>query len=455
MFCFQKTSTKTAIPLEIVQSCNFKSWKKNQTASLKTWIKHTGFNAKHLEVKIQYKKSGDIEKVFVGLDDIDQILMLKMLPLSLLEKTYFLNTPLEGHSLHLFLIAWGIGSYQFDQYKKAKRQPAKLVMPKSCDHKYIENIVITDHFVRNLMNMPANDLTPHELAQCVGLLAKEYHGMAKEIVGQDLILTRHHAIYAVGKASEHEPRLIDLTWGNKKHPKITIIGKGVCFDAGGLDIKTAQGMQHMKKDMGGAAHALGLARMIMEAKLPIRLRVLIPAVENVISGNAYRPGDIIKMHNEKTVEIVNTDAEGRLILADALSTASLEKPDLMIDLATLTGAATVAFGNEISAVFSNDMEIMDAVLAFADQEKDPIWPLPLYAPYKKLLDSQIADITNCGSKPIAGAITAALFLSEFVDDNIPWLHFDITGWNDEKKGAEMVAIRALFNYLKSVYSKKH
>lgn len=454
--CFQKTKTKNSIPLEIVFSSQFSSWQKNQPAPTKAWVKRSGFKAHHLEINIIYKKSGEIEKILCGLSDKERIFSLRSLPLSLPEKTYYIeNNNLEGQTLQQAILAWGIGSYQFERYKSSRRQPAKLVIPKSCDAAFINNIVSTDGFVRDLMNTPANDLTPHDLAQLTGFIAKEHHAMAKEIVGKDLLLTQHNAIYAVGKASSTEPRLIDLTWGDKNHPKITIIGKGVCFDSGGLNIKPTDGMAIMKKDMGGAAHALGLARMIMDTKLPIRLRVLIPAVENMISGDAYRPGDVIKMHNGKTVEITNTDAEGRLILADALSTASLDKPDLIIDLATLTGAATVALGADIAALFSNNESLQNSILAFAKQEHDPMWPMPLYAPYRKLLDSKIADMTNAASKPMGGAITAALFLKEFVDDNISWIHLDLRGWNDNDQCAEMVTIRALFSYLKSVYSKKH
>lgn len=453
--CFQKSKTKKSIPLEIIFSNTFSSWQKTQPASIKSWVKQSGFKADHLETKIIYKKSGDIEKVLVGLKDKEQVFDLRALPFSLPEKTYYIENEPEGHLLQQTIIAWGIGSYQFDKYKISKRLPAKLIIPKSCDAAFINNVVLTDSFVRDLMNTPANDLTPHDLAQITGLLAKEHLAIAKEIVGKDLILTQHNAIYTVGKSSVNEPRLIDLTWGDKNHPKITLVGKGVCFDSGGLNIKTTEGMAIMKKDMGGAAHALGLARMIMDTKLPVRLRVLIPAVENVISGNAYHPGDVIKMHNGKTVEITNTDAEGRLILADALSTACLDKPDLLIDLATLTAAATIALGTDITALFSNDKNLMDSILAFAKQEHDPMWPMPLYEPYRKLLDSKIADMTNAASKPSGGAITAALFLKEFIGENIPWVHLDLRGWNDHNQCAEMIAIRALLSYLKSVYSKKH
>ena len=246
--------------------------------------------------------------------------------------------------------------------------------------------------------------------------------------------------------------MIDLRWGNKKHPKITLVGKGVCFDTGGLDIKPSSAMLLMKKDMAGGAHALGLARMIMQAKLPVCLRVLVPAVENAISGNAFRPGDVINSRKGLTVEIGNTDAEGRLVLADALTEAVSEKPELIIDLSTLTGAARIAVGTEISALFSNNDDVAHDVIKHATRQNDPIWRLPLFASYRDSLNSSIADINNAGSDSYAGAITAALFLKEFVTDNTPWLHFDMMAWNLKSRagrpqGGEAMALRALFSYL--------
>ena len=256
-------------------------------------------------------------------------------------------------------------------------------------------------------------------------------------------------IHAVGRASNRPPRLIDLTWGKARDPKVTLVGKGVCFDSGGLDLKPASSMLMMKKDMGGAAHALGLARMIMMAALPVRLRVLVPAVENSVSGDAFRPLDILESRAGKTVEIGNTDAEGRLVLADALTEALSEKPAMLFDFATLTGAARVALGPDLPALFCNDDSLAADLCQAGEATDDPLWRMPLWKPYRRLLDSPVADINNAGSIPQAGAITAALFLQEFVGDTVPWAHFDIYAWNQtprsgRQKGAEAMAIRAVY-----------
>jgi leucyl aminopeptidase len=330
--------------------------------------------------------------------------------------------------------------------------PAQLVLPKEVDHSPIENIVESIYLVRTLINVPTDDMGPSELAAAAAQLAKKYKAMFKQIIGKELLKNNYASIYTVGRGSDDAPRLLDLRWGNKKHPKVTLVGKGVCFDTGGLDIKPASAMLLMKKDMGGAAHVLGLARMIMEAKLPICLRVLIPAVENAVDGNAYRPGDIITSRKGITIEVGNTDAEGRVVLADALTEAVSEKPDLLIDIATLTGAARVALGTELPAVFSNQDKIVEELTIHAKLVQDPIWRLPLFALYRDSLNSSIADINNNASDSYGGAITAGLFLKEFVPDDISWLHFDLMAWNlktraGRPQGGEAMALRALFSYL--------
>jgi leucyl aminopeptidase len=292
------------------------------------------------------------------------------------------------------------------------------------------------------------------MAEAVSKLAKQCGASLTEIVGEDLLTKNYASIYTVGRASDDAPRLLDMTWGQENHPKVTLVGKGVCFDSGGLDIKPASYMLLMKKDMAGGAHVFGLARMIMDAKLPVRLRVLVPVVENVISGNAYRPGDVIKSRSGLTIEVGNTDCEGRVILADALTEAVSEKPDLLIDITTLTGAARVALGTELPAVFSNNDAVVADVIKHGDSVNDPMWRLPLFKQYREHLNSQIADINNNSSEPYAGAISAALFLNEFVPKDIPWLHFDLMAWNlraraGRPQGAEAFALRALFDYIKA------
>jgi leucyl aminopeptidase len=310
--------------------------------------------------------------------------------------------------------------------------------------------------VRDLVNRPAADLGPNALEAEARRIAKSYKAEAIVTAGEALE-TGYPLIHAVGKAAarEHAPRLIELEWGDPRHPRIAIVGKGITFDTGGLDIKPASGMRLMKKDMGGAAHALALAELIMAAHLPVRLHMLVAAAENSIAGNAMRPGDIIKSRKGISVEIDNTDAEGRLVLADALTKAIQDKPELIIDFATLTGAARVALGPDLPAMFSNDESIANAMLAASQAASDPLWRMPLWAPYMEMLDSDIADTSNSGGA-FAGAVTAALFLQKFVPDDVPWVHLDTFAWRPTSKpgrpkGGEALGLRAVFRYLTETY----
>ena len=344
-------------------------------------------------------------------------------------------------------LGWGLGCYRFTHYQSANddRRGASLCFKSASVATQIESINLT----RDLINTPGSDMMPQHLAQAAQALAANCHASYSEIVGDDLLKHNYPTIHAVGRASVHAPRLIDLHWGEPGDKKITLVGKGVCFDSGGLDIKPANGMRWMKKDMGGAAHVLGLANMIIAAKLPVRLRVLIAAVENAVSDNAFRPGDVIRTRSGKTVEIDNTDAEGRLVLCDALTEAASEKPELIIDFATLTGAARVAVGTELAAFFSNNAQLAAKLMNASITTQDPCWRLPLHQPYRNMLDSQIADICNSTESGLAGAITAALYLEEFVD-NCDWLHFDIMAFNTRDragrpKGGEAMGLRAAFD----------
>jgi leucyl aminopeptidase len=306
---------------------------------------------------------------------------------------------------------------------------------------------------RDLINTPANDMGPVQLEAATRAIADTYQADITVTTGLDLETQNYPLIYAVGKASTASPRLIDLRWGDPDAPKVTLVGKGVCFDSGGLDIKTAQGMLLMKKDMGGAAHALGLALLIMKLQVPVCLRVLIPAVENSIAGNATRPLDVIPSRKGITVEIGNTDAEGRLVLADALWEASREDPALIVDFATLTGAARVALGTELPAFFCNHPDLTAALKACGDQTADPLWNLPLHQPYRDLLNSKVADISNISSGSYGGAITAALFLQEFVKPKIPWIHIDMMAWNlrslpGRPEGGEVMGMRSVFELIR-------
>ncbi|MEO8400199.1 MAG: leucyl aminopeptidase family protein [Gammaproteobacteria bacterium] len=455
--CFTTQYSKKAIPILILTAKDFTAWLSKQNSFIKSWIASTGFKADASTICLLPDTSGKLTQVLCGISDMKNFWGVGNLPINLPEGQYIFNMDVSDFDLDNteyanFAIAWGLGAYQFTRYKKASKKVAQLVLPKSYDIELITNTVESINLVRDLINTPTEDMGPSELAEATLDLGKEYNAKVKQIIGDELLKNNFPLIHAVGRACDDEPRLLDLRWGNKKHPKVTLVGKGVCFDTGGLDIKPSNAMLLMKKDMAGAAHVLGLARMIMQAELPVNLRVLIPAVENSVAGNAFRPGDVIKSRKGITIEIGNTDAEGRLVLADALTEATSEKPDVLIDMATLTGAARVAVGTEISAMFSNHDVLANELIYHGNQNLDPIWRLPLYTLYRDSLNSSIADINNTSPDSYAGAITAALFLKEFVPDEIPWVHFDIMAWNLKSRagrplGGEAMALRALFSYL--------
>lgn len=449
--CFAKDQ-KDAIPITILQQNDFSGWLNKQNSFVKNWLTSNQFRGEVGNISLIPDASGKLANVLC-IADKKNFWATGNLALTLPEGFYQFDL-CTAEEYQNFAIAWGLGAYQFVRYKNPTRKVAQLVLPDHVDPDYINNIVESIYLVRSLINTPTDDMGPTELADAAVTLGKKYNAKIKQIVGDDLLKNNYASIYTVGRASDDAPRLIELRWGNKNHFKLTLVGKGVCFDTGGLDLKPSSAMLLMKKDMAGGAHALGLARMIMEAKLPIYLRVLIPAVENSVSGNAYRPGDIIKSRKGLTIEIGNTDAEGRVILADALTEAVSEKPDLLIDFTTLTGAARTAVGTEIAALFSNDDKVAEKVIQYGNESLDPMWRLPLFAPYREALNSPIADINNCTADSYAGAITAALFLKEFVPDEIPWLHFDMMAWNlkprpGRPQGGEAMTLRAVFSYLMS------
>ncbi len=355
-------------------------------------------------------------------------------------------------------LAFALASYRFERYRKSEKPRPRLVVADEAAHHRALAIASSICLARDLVNTPANDLGPEELEAAVAEVAASQGARLTKIVGDELLAQNYPTIHAVGRASNRAPRLLDLVWGDPGAPKVTLVGKGVCFDTGGLDIKPSSGMLMMKKDMGGAGLMLGLARAVMALGLPVRLRLLIPAVENSISGSAFRPGDILKTRKGLTVEIGNTDAEGRLILCDALAEADTEKPEIMIDAATLTGAARVALGSQLPALFASDDGLADAILAKGVATEEPLWRLPLHQPYRKLIDSPVADLNNVGSKPLGGAITAALFLQAFVTESPAWAHLDIFAWNDEPrpgrpKGAEATGLRPLLAMLEERYGR--
>jgi len=377
------------------------------------------------------------------------------LPRALARGTFFIDGAVTSAEATNAAVAWSLGCYRFRRYKKGEDSRAVLLWPMGADRAQVQRIVAAVTLVRDLVNTPAEDMGPAELAAAAAAVAARYRAKVKVTTGPTLAQS-FPTIHAVGRAAARGPRLIDLRWGPARAPKVTLVGKGVCFDSGGLDLKPASGMRWMKKDMGGAATVLGLAQMIMDAKLKLRLRVLIPAVENAVAGNAFRPGDIIRTRKGLTVEIGNTDAEGRLILCDALALGDEEAPELMIDCATLTGAARVALGPDLPVLFTDDEMLARDLEAHGRAAEDPLWRLPLYAPYRRMIDSPFSDINNAGEGGHAGAITAALFLKEFVAQAKAWAHIDLYAWNDSDRpgrprGGEAMAMRALFVLLAARY----
>jgi len=356
----------------------------------------------------------------------------------------------------LAVLAFLLGSYRFTRYRASEQRKLRLALPDGVDGAELTRITDAVFLARDLVNTPTNDLGPADLEAAAKKLAERFGAKFSVIEGDDLLEKNFPLIHAVGRAADQAPRLIDLRWGDAAHPRVTLVGKGVCFDTGGLDIKPSSGMLLMKKDMGGAAAALALAQLVMGAKLKVALRVLVPAVENSISDESFRPGDIYKSRKGITVEIGNTDAEGRLVLADALALADEETPDLMIDFATLTGAARVALGPELPPAYTDDDKLAADLARFAASENDPLWRMPLWKPYAAMLDSKIADMNNVSSGAFAGSITAALFLQRFVERAKSWLHLDIFAWNPSAKpgrpeGGEAMTVRALYALLKERY----
>ena len=366
-------------------------------------------------------------------------------------KYRFANAPKEAE---LAALGFLLGLYRFDRYKADASPRPELAPPDSVDWEKLQRIAAALAFGRDLVNRPANDLTPAALEDEATRLALQFGAKVETTRGEDLLARGLPLIHAVGAAAAEPPRLVDFSWGRADAPKVTLVGKGVVFDTGGLDIKPASGMELMKKDMGGAATALTLARLIMEAKLDVRLRVLIPIVENSISARAMRPGDIFRSRKGLTVEIGNTDAEGRLILADALALAAEEAPALMLDFATLTGAARVALGPDLPPFYTDDEGLASDIARYAAGAQDPVWRLPLWRPYDSMLESRFADLNNSPGSPFAGSITAALFLRRFAEGAKSWAHFDVYAWNPKPRahgpqGGEIQSARALFDLLRA------
>ena len=451
------TAGEPAIPILFVNAATFEATVTNIDDREQVYVRATGYEPKAGRYLVVPKADGTLAGVLFGIEAADEPVKDPFRPGALVgllpPGTYrFANAP---HDARLAALAFALGAYQFTRYRKADARKVRLVVPDGVDGEDLTCIVEGVTLARDLINTPSNDMGPAELEHAARMLAKRFAAKIEVTTGE--MLARHFPLVAaVGGGSARTPRLIDMTWGNESAPKITLVGKGVCFDTGGLDIKNDAGMLNMKKDMAGGATALGLAHMIMARKLKVRLRVIIPAVENSISGTSFRPRDIFTTRKGITVEIGNTDAEGRLILADALALADEDKPVLVVDFATLTGAARVALGPDVPAAFTDDDALAEEIARFAAAENDPLWRMPLWKPYETMLDSKVADTNNVSTGGQGGAITAALFLRKFIAAK-SWLHLDIFAWSPTAKpgrpeGAELQTARALYAMLCARYS---
>ncbi len=452
------STAKDAIPITFVTKSTWDFTAAALPAAARQFANANAFTGKPGQYLGLPSKDGSLAHVLFGLEDASakwrDPFRPGQLPGLLPPGNYrFENSP---HDARLATLAFALGSYRFTRYRKNDTVPARLVPPDGVDAIEISRMAAAATLARDLINTPANDMGPDELASAAKAIADKFGAKYSCILGDDLLAQNFPLIHAVGRASTRAPRLIDFTWGDPSHSKVTLVGKGVCFDTGGLDLKPSSGMLIMKKDMGGAANVLALAQMIMDAKLKVRLRVLIPAVENSVAGNAFRPLDIFPSRKGVTVEIGNTDAEGRLVLADALALADEEKPELLIDLGTLTGAARVALGPDLPPFYTNDDKLAGEVEQGARHENDPLWRMPLWPPYDSWLDSKVANLNNAPSGAFAGSITCALFLQRFVENAKSWLHVDIYGWTPTAKparpeGGECQAARAIYNLLSARY----
>ncbi|HEY4274770.1 MAG TPA: leucyl aminopeptidase family protein [Rhizomicrobium sp.] len=444
-------NAKQALPLHAVRAKDAKDWCRRFP-----FLKASGFSGKEGELRLIPGRDG-LSAAILGLGKGDDALALAAFSEQLPDGVYRLGEVPDFCGGAQGALAWLLGLYAFERYRKPKKRNLKLLVPEGVDGEAVSRIAAGVFLARDLINTPPNDMGPTELADAARALARDYGAKFRSIGGAALVRD-YPLVAAVGQGSARPPQLVEFTWGKPTAPKVTLVGKGVCFDTGGYNLKPTSGMATMKKDMGGAAAVLGLAHMIMDAKLNLRLRVLIPAVENSVSGNAYRPSDVFKSRKGLTVEIGNTDAEGRLVLADALADADDEAPELLIDCATLTGAARMATGMELPPFFTDDEKLAADLARHAAAVSDPMWRLPLWRGYEPTLSSPIADLTNNPNYNLAGAITAALFLNRFVEKAGSWLHLDIPGWVDRPRpgrrtGGEANGARALFALLSERYGR--
>jgi len=447
--------SRQVVSLIPLQAGELDGWLQSASENHRRWAEASGFKAKPGEICTLPGPDIGLQACIFGMHKEGWLHQLAALVEKLPEGNYRLDCDWTRQQRLQASLGWGLATYRFDRYKEHKGPQASLILDADIERD-VQALCEAQGLVRDLVNTPTEHMGPAQLADAVVSEADRFDCEVSSIVGKNLLTRNFPAIHAVGRASDRKPRLIQMTWGEESAPLLALVGKGVCFDTGGLDLKSASGMALMKKDMGGAAHVLALARLVMQYELPVRLMLLIPAVENSVSGNAYRPGDVIDTRKGLSVEIGNTDAEGRIVLSDALAYASEHMPDLVIDFATLTGAARIAMGADVVPLFSNHIEVARAIQEAGEDVEDPMWALPLYQPYRKMIESPIADLNNSGKSSYGGCITAALFLEHFVETEIPWVHIDTFAWNQASRpgrpqGGEALGLRAVFHYLQSRY----
>ena len=453
-----KLDSGDSVPLWLLYENDIDAWRAAQTPEVARWLGLQNFKGEKHRVVLLPDPAGGLGAAVGGLGRRNGKLSLWHAA-GLIERLppyrFRLMQPFTAAEATQLCLGFAYGGYRFDRYRPAKSDAASVDAPPNADVQFVALAAEALRMARDWINTPAADMGPSELAAAARGLAERHQAACQEWVGEELLAANFPAIHAVGRASAAAPRLVELRWrprAGEVLPRLTLVGKGVCFDSGGLDIKSGSGMALMKKDMGGAAVALALAHMLMSANLRAELRVLLPMVENAISGNAYRPGDVLATRKGLTVEVGNTDAEGRLVLCDALAFADTELPDLLIDFATLTGAARVALGPELPALFGNDEDIVRELTRISAIEHDPLWPMPLWAGYEDELGSKIADLNNVATSSLAGAIFGALFLKRFVSESTRWLHIDLYAWNSKDRpgrciGAEAQGVRGVYRYL--------
>ncbi|WP_287596472.1 leucyl aminopeptidase family protein [Thermomonas sp.] len=445
-------TTDTPLPLHAVRKPEFAAWCAAQPAPVQAWLAAQRFDGSAGSVQAWADGEGSVAGAVLGIEDPHDPLAWAHAPRALPAGDWRAACELDGGARRALQLGWGLGLYRFSRYKSQSAPLARLVSEAFDAESF--DVLAACVRVRDLVNTPTEHMGPDEL-EAVAREMAQVHGAAVEVIAGDALLAQNYpAIHAVGRASHRAPRIIELRWGEPSHPHAVICGKGVCFDTGGLDLKAAAGMRNMKKDMGGAAHALALAELVMARKLPLRITLLVAAVENAVGPNAFRPGEVIATRKGVSVEIDNTDAEGRLVLCDALTRACELQPDLLLDFATLTGAARIALGPDLPALYANDEALAHDWLAAGQQARDPLWRMPLWRPYLRYLTSGIADLANSSNTTMAGSVTAALYLERFVEEGVRWGHVDVYAWNDSDRpgkpaGGEAQGLRAAYALLKA------